>query len=591
MRYSEFFLVTAFLFFSTFGVSADTLGDNQQFFIRPEYDALGRASVSATLRHVSDWAYFYIEDKYWNGLGSTAQNDALERIANLAREFDHRIYPLETQFFGSESNPGIDNDPRITILITPLVENAGGYYDTSNQFPRNRVPQSNARDMIYLSVLALSDQSKLFAFLAHEFQHLISFNQKDLLRKVDEDIWLNELRSEYAITHLGYNETFIGSHLERRVKAFASEPSDSLTEWKNLPPDYGQIGLFGQYIAEHFLPKVIADTLKTNSSGATSINEALAINGFADKFDDIFARWVAASFLNDTSVHPSLGYKRDDLKNMRLNPSRSFVGLGEGTVHAFSDSFKDWQGRWYEFSNFVASQNNALKVAFSSPSLTSFKIYYLTFGDSGSVSFYKFEPNFKNDSLYIDGLDKISRIAVIPVKKDKLSGFGSNEAPVNLTISVGRVSSLPVGFFAHTPVPISSAILVSNSENLSPSTQNLAPSFPSGTLIRTQGDPKVYITKGNWRRHIISSRIFKFYPNLGFAKIQVVSPEVLAQYQESRLVRYPGSRKVYEIDSADRRRWLNMTPQRFYASGRAWGAIFEVNLPELQFYKSGSSIN
>lgn len=582
------------LFVSVYGASADTLGDNRQFFIRPEYDAKGRTIVNATLRNISERAYFYIEDKYWNELGLVAQADAMARISALANEFDSKIYPQETLFFGQESNPGIDNDPRIVVILAPLVENTGGYYDTSNQFPRDHVPQSNARDMIYLNALALSNESKIFAFLTHEFQHLISFNQKELLRKVDEDIWLNEMRSEYAITHLGYNQNFAGSHLERRVNAFVNEPSDSLTEWKNLPPDYGQIGLFGLYIAEQFSPKVIADTLKTNSSGVISINESLAANGFADKFDDIFARWIAANFLNDTSAHPSLGYKNDDLKNLRLNPSRSFIGLGDNVIYNISDSFKDWQGRWYELSNFTNGQTKALKLKFISPSLTSFKIYYLTFSDWSSISFSSFEPTLKSDSLYIEDLDKINRVAIIPVKKDKLSGFGSKEIPVDLTISAERVVSVPADshygstakadlFRSSTPATIVSSSPIANYQ---PPTTN----FPDGALIRAQGDPKVYIIKDKWRRHIVSLEIFKFYPHLGFDKVQVVSPEILEQYQESRLVRYPGSRRVYEVDSAARRHWLNMTGDQFIASGRSFDSVFLVNEKELKFYKIGASI-
>ena len=138
--------------------------------------------------------------------------------------------------------------------------------------------------MVYLNITALGDQRKINAFLAHEFQHLISFNQKEILRNVADDTWLNELRSEYAVTLLGYNDNFASSDLEKRLQAFIESPSDSLTEWKNLPADYGQISLFGEYLAEHWSPQVIADTLKTSSVGMASINDALKQNGFSDSF-------------------------------------------------------------------------------------------------------------------------------------------------------------------------------------------------------------------------------------------------------------------------------------------------------------------
>ena len=96
--------------------------------------------------------------------------------------------------------------------------------------------------------------------------------------------------------------------------------------------------------------------------------------------------------------------------------------------------------------------------------------------------------------------------------------------------------------------------------------------------------------KGNWRRHIINSRIFGFYPGLGFEKVTEVEPAVINQYQESSLVRYAGSQRVYSIDAAGQRQWLNMSGEQFAASGRSWDAIFTVNSNELNYYRLGQSI-
>ena len=143
MKYlRRYFFIAVFLLLAA-SVSADTLGQNQSFFISPQYDAQSRAQISATLMATSDHAYFYVEDGYWNSIGSDTRNQVLNWVASLGREFDNRIYPIETQFFGSEPNPGIDNDPRITILLSPLIENAGGYFDTANEYNKKQVPGSN----------------------------------------------------------------------------------------------------------------------------------------------------------------------------------------------------------------------------------------------------------------------------------------------------------------------------------------------------------------------------------------------------------------------------------------------------------------
>src|SRR3989344_1896383 len=87
-------------------------------------------------------------------------------------------------------------------------------------------------------------------FLAHEFTHLISFNQKDKIRGVTEEIWLNEMRSELAPRILGYDDDFDNSNLKKRLRSFLQKTQDPLTEWKNESPDYGVINLFMQYLTD-----------------------------------------------------------------------------------------------------------------------------------------------------------------------------------------------------------------------------------------------------------------------------------------------------------------------------------------------------
>src|SRR3989344_8312227 len=195
VKYIRCVVIVICLLVFGFNARADILGHGQQFFISSQYDAQSRTVINSTLRYVSERAYFYVANDYWDGVGTAARSQAIDQIKLLAQEFDTRIYPIETQFFGAEPNPGIDGDPRITILLTPLIENAGGYYDTSNQYPIAEARDSNRREMIYLNIKETANLNKMFAFLAHEFQHLLSFNQKENLRLVSDDIWLNELRS------------------------------------------------------------------------------------------------------------------------------------------------------------------------------------------------------------------------------------------------------------------------------------------------------------------------------------------------------------------------------------------------------------
>jgi hypothetical protein len=572
--------------------SADTFGQSQTFFVNSQYDSRSRTQVSATLRSISNRAYFYVEDDYWNNINSVMRNQILSWITSLGQEFDNRIYPLETQFFGPEPNPGVDNDSRITILLTSLIENAGGYFSTSNGYKREQVPNSNEREMIYINVTALADLRRASTFLAHEFQHLISFNHKEKLRNISDDVWLNELRSQHAVTLLGYNDNFAGSDLEKRLEAFIESPSDSLTEWKNLPADYGQISLFAEYLAEHWSPQVIADALKTSAIGIPSLNEALRQNNFSDSFLDIFGHWITASILNNTSVNQKFGYSREGLKNFRITPTRTFTNIDDNTVFAVSDFIKDWQAKWYEISSFTIGKKNFLKVDFSSPSLTSFKVFYLVLKNDGSQLFSAFSPIPRSSTLYFNDLTEIKRVILMPVKTDKISGFSSEEPSLLLTLSFQRIETLPEGVqvsgqqssgvssFLNQPAPVIEPEKVSFP----------LPGIPDGSLIRAENDYKVYVVNGKWRRHIISPKIFSFYHHLGFDKVKVVPPSILAQYKESNLIRHRSGKNVYSVDEAGVKHWLRITAEQFLASGRNWDSIFIVNLPEFNFYRQGAEI-
>ena len=217
---SAVLIVPFFVFSSAF---ADTFGQNVSFSVNEGFDKFDRSSMTATLRHIGENAYFYVDDGYWNDIRTSERNNLLTGIQQLAIEFDTNMYPTETSFWGQEAKPGVDGDNRITILLEQLKSGTGGYFSTSNGYPKTLVSGSNEREMVVISVESVSSPHTK-VFLAHEFQHLISFNQKELLRDVAEDVWLNELRSEYSVTLTGYNNVFNNSNLERRAETFFDNP-------------------------------------------------------------------------------------------------------------------------------------------------------------------------------------------------------------------------------------------------------------------------------------------------------------------------------------------------------------------------------
>ena len=246
-----FVLILIFLV-SPFFVFADSQGEVRTFFVDPLYDFQQREQISATLKRVSQRAYFYIETDWYRNLTEGEKSLINQNLKILAEEFDTKIYPTLTSIYGSEWKPGIDSDSRITVLFHQIRKEAAGYFNNGDEYPRVQNQTSNQREMVYLNSDSLKEVLLAESYLSHEFTHLITFNQKERLQGVQEEVWLNEARAEYAPTLLGYDEEYQGSNLQQRVKQFLSSPSDSLTEWLNQKKDYGVINLFIQYLVDHY---------------------------------------------------------------------------------------------------------------------------------------------------------------------------------------------------------------------------------------------------------------------------------------------------------------------------------------------------
>lgn len=461
------FFILFFLFYGT--AFADSLNQSAAFNINPDYEYFKQSSISATLRKISDKAYWYISDDYWVGISDAQKSVFLSKLDELAQEFDARIYPIETDFWGAEPRPGVDNDPRITILITRLVDFAGGYFDSSHLYKKSQIPESNEREMVFInSSSIIPGRAKIF--LAHEFQHLLGFYQKDILRNSSEDVWLNEARAEYAPRQLGYDDIYETSNLRRRVFAFEQAPSDPLGEWKNLSSDYGAITLFTYYLVDQFGNRILSDTLKSSKSGIESINEYLILNGFSEKFSNVFSYWTIANVLNDPAVNSRLVYLSQHLKDFKIPPTQSYSLSGNGTVVLVNNIVSDWQPVWYEFSTPVNSGSGLnLKIDFSSDPGTKFRVPYVAFKINGGkkvgtlpMGFIE-SPQFEgsNGTMFLkDFGPDFYKVILIPASHGKTSGFTENDPThsfslkVQLTAEYQESASFPTPTPAPSPAPL-----------------------------------------------------------------------------------------------------------------------------------------
>lgn len=417
----KIFFIGAFLFSLPLAVFGQTV----VFNIDSSYDLFNRQQLEAELVRETANLYFYIEKSWWETRSPQEQNDIKLALFDLGEEFRNRIYPVLTSTFGSEQKPGVDKDERITVLIHQMREGAGGYFNSGDVYSRLQAPGSNEREMVYLSSqYIVSPMAK--SFLAHEFVHLITANQKDLLKRVTEEVWLNEARAEYAPALLGYDSLYSGSNLETRVRAFLDNPKVSLTEWLNSKADYGAVNLFAQYLVDHYGIKILVDSLNSSKTGIASLEEALLKQGIQKKFSQIFSDWAIALLVNDCRLGDRYCYLTQSLRNLRIVPTLYFLPRTEtvlSTVHGTTYWVLNWQ-------RFVGGSGNLTLEFEGGNAFAAFDVPYVICDTQNrcSVAFLVLDSQQKGKLTLAGFNQNYNSLTIIPFAKSKTEGFNGRES-------------------------------------------------------------------------------------------------------------------------------------------------------------------
>lgn len=277
----------------TFPSGPFSLGDSKQFWVT-NVDSNTNFQITATVRYVTPSSYFWIQDSVRYN-----END----LQKLAEEFDRKIYPTNRAFFGSEPNPGVDEDPRIHILYASgLGRSLAGYFSSADAVHPLAHPYSNAHEMFLLNsdTIRLNEQFT-YGVLAHEFQHMIHWYQDR-----NETSWLNEGFSELAVLLNDYNTGGFDF-------AFISNPDLQLNDWPNdssaTTPHYGASFLFAAYFLDRFGDEATQSLVRHPENGLESVDVVLREINALDPLtsqpilaDDLFADWVIANYLGDSRI-------------------------------------------------------------------------------------------------------------------------------------------------------------------------------------------------------------------------------------------------------------------------------------------------
>jgi hypothetical protein len=268
------------------------VGDKETFWVGNNETA-ERRQITATLHYITPHSYFWAED------GARVDEGDVKRLMDA---FENKIYPTDREFFGSEFNPGIDNDPHIFVIYASgLGGSVAGYFNSSDSFNPLVKKFSNAHETYMLSTTQKLGVEYTYSTLAHEFVHMIQFASDR-----NEDTWMTEGFAELGHFLNGYK-------MDGKPWLYTTEPDLQLNDWNAEPgtnaPHYGQSFLFLAYFLDRFGGEATKALNANPGNGLSSIDDTLAEMNITDPqtgevvtADDVFMDWSAALYLGDGNI-------------------------------------------------------------------------------------------------------------------------------------------------------------------------------------------------------------------------------------------------------------------------------------------------
>jgi hypothetical protein len=218
----------------------------------------------------------------------------------LVNRFDQQFIPKLTSKYGPVPDT-LDGDPHVFILWLD-ESNWGGYFDPGQQMPDSFVMatwnrHSSEHEIIYHASTGNYISPSL---VAHEFGHLLHWGQDHSPEppvnpvKYWEEAWVDEGFSTFAALYLGEN---IDQHNVLSSGFFSYDPDIPLIWFSS----YNQVKLFMLYMYEHYGNWDYISTLISNQlNGIAGVESTLDLLGQTDNFNDAFANWCVANFIDDS---------------------------------------------------------------------------------------------------------------------------------------------------------------------------------------------------------------------------------------------------------------------------------------------------
>lgn len=254
-------------------------------------------------------------------------------LSHLIDEFEKKVISMRNMI-GRESD--VDKNGRFAVYLTPKVNQLGlasnsfftGYFHSGDLFPESELSSSNEMEILYISVPDPNGQwgpylqesfwlsNIVNTVLPHEYQHMINFNQKVLLRDSNpEKLWMNEALS-HLFEDVSYDDNIgeVSEENPSRVQQYLSMISEtSLTQTPNLSQRGGSYLFFrylyeqanqGAYSNVHNGKELLRQLVQSDINGVENLTNVLN-EDFSDLLADFFAtlQLTNTNLSNDPSYH------------------------------------------------------------------------------------------------------------------------------------------------------------------------------------------------------------------------------------------------------------------------------------------------
>lgn len=360
-----------------------TVGETKKIYVDTDNSMKVFKQKDATLRYVGTNCYVWVVDDYY---ATTAyQNKVDSTIAKKYGQAFDSMYEVITNLFGKESDKIVhydsqtlvdmasfsDTGTKVNIVIYDIANDysslavsttgiAGYFYSKDYYYAptvqSSTVSKSNVGKYFYMdSGFAVSDFDSTISTLAHEFQHMINFNQKNITNGKSPSAYYNEMLSmlceDLMQDFLGLEDKYSPKNRMSDFNSFYW--GSGVCEYRE--DDYAVLSYstsyaFGSFLARNYGGAALVKEISQNAYvDEESIVKAVnKVNSTSYTFDDLFARFLLAitknsNFTHNKSAATSLTYSNSSTTySYPLSPIDIFASeyeLASDTYSSLSDIF------------------------------------------------------------------------------------------------------------------------------------------------------------------------------------------------------------------------------------------------------------